>query len=96
MQIHTLPDIVAADGAAHAFSATMQLAKWVQVDVISSTSGIRVGDLATITPTRGAPVATAAGQFFPQNSTDITDNYDLSKIGYIGTTGDRISVMYGT
>ncbi len=93
MQIHTLPDITVADGAAHALSATRQLAKWVQVIVISSSSGIRFGETASISATRGALVG--SGQFFPQNTVDITDNYDLSQIGYIGTMGDVLAVMYG-
>lgn len=95
MTVDSLPDITAPDGNAHALSATSLKVRWFQVNLISSTSGIRVGALANVAAGRGAPIATGAGQFFPEHTSEEFDTYDLSLIGYIGTTSDKLSVLYG-
>lgn len=86
------------DGAVHAISAVPQGAKWVQVvaeTIASALVPARVGG-TQVTSAIGAPLfQQGASQFFPQDTCDLLNRYELETMFYFAATGDVISVSWG-
>lgn len=94
MQLHSLPDITLTSSAATPLTAALAAANWIQITLISSTSGIRIGD-SLVSASRGIPVVDGGGQFLPQNEADVASRYDMSQVFVAGTSGDVLAVNYG-
>jgi hypothetical protein len=96
MQPTNLPKFT-GDGSVHALSATPLAARWVQIvaeSVASAGTPIRIGGTG-VSSTEGIPLGAAtSAQFFPQDTTDRFNFYDLSTMKYFAASGDTFSVMY--
>lgn len=91
--IHTLADVTVT-ATPTALSATSVRAAWVQIQAISISAEIRIGD-QNITTTRGSKLLSALdAQFFP--ALGVCNSYDLSTIYIVGTQNDTVSVLYDT
>jgi hypothetical protein len=94
MQLASLADFTLADGNARKLSATSIKAKWFQVQLVSSTAGVRLGDASILAGSRGILIADGGAQFSPPAPAEPTLFYDLSSIYVIGTAGDVVAVNY--
>lgn len=93
MALHTLADVTIATTRA-ALSATSVKANWIILGGITvASASIRVGDV-NVTTTRGAAIAAAGSLIFPPAGN--SNIYDLSEIYVVGTSNDKLSVLYST
>lgn len=96
MQVINLA-VFTGDGSVHPISPTYQQAKWVQIvaeSIASASAPARVGGPA-VTAAIGEPLyQQGASQFWPQDTTDRTEHYELSSKFYFAASGDKISVSY--
>ena len=91
--VHSLPDQTLTSSPV-ALSATSIRACWVQVQPITFTGNIRMGD-NLITATRGALVSNSGYQFYPTQAN--ANAYDLSTIYVLSSVpGDTIAILYDT
>lgn len=99
MQVNNLADIT-GDGSTHTVaSATGQVyARWVRftaISIASASSPARVGG-QNVSSSEGAPLFAQGNiQFFPENTTDRMDLYDLGQMKYNVANSDKITVDYG-
>jgi len=85
-----VPAEVTCDSAAHAVS-TSGLAVWVQFIAPAANSAVvRVGD-SNVSATRGFPIAAGGGYNTPVLGQG-NPRYDLTKIFYYCTTGDKVVI----
>ena len=92
--VHSLPDVTGVTGTLVVLSATSQKANWVSIQANGTPTGAaRVGD-SSISSTRGGiiPATAAAYWFFPTAGN--SNQYDLSNIYILATTGDKFAVIY--
>jgi len=85
-----VPAEITCDSAAHAVS-TSGLALWVQLIAPSTNSAVvRFGD-SSVSATRGFPIAAGGGYNTPVVSQG-SPRYDLTKLFYYCTTGDKVDI----
>lgn len=85
------PAEITGDSTAHAVS-TAGVARWIQFVAPSTNSfAVRVGDSNTGSA-RGIPIAAGGGYMMPYLQS--APGYDLTKIYYYASTGDKVNVSW--
>ncbi len=85
------PAEITGDSAAHALG-TSGVARWIQIIAPSGNSAvIRIGDSNT-SASRGLPIAPGGGIMLPPTSQ--APGYDLTRVFYYATTGDKVNIAW--